>query len=120
MSYNYSTYVASLQSLLVAADTNGMANLNAMLINIIDYAELRIYRELDLLTTFSTLTSTMSTTNRSLAVPAGVIVLDSVNVITPANTAPDSGTRNPLRRTSPERVNRHNWHKYSDRICYIE
>ncbi len=105
MSYNYSTYVASLQSLLVATDTNGAANLNAMLPNIIDYAEQRIFRELDLLTTLTSLTSTMSTTNRNLAVPAGAIVVQSVNVITPALTAPDNGTRNPLRRTSVERIN---------------
>lgn len=107
MSYNYSQYVATLQSLLVAQDTQGQANLNAMLPNIIDYAEQRIYRELDLLTTVTPLTSTTTANTRSIAVPASVIVLQSLNVITPANTAPDSNgaTRNPVRRASVECIN---------------
>ena len=105
MSYNYATYFASLSSLLVAQDTNGQANLNAMMPNIIDYAEQRIFRELDLLTTLVPLVSTASANSRTLAVPAPVIVVQSVNVITPINTSPDNGTRNPLRRTSPEYMN---------------
>lgn len=105
MSYNYSQYVTTLQTLLVSQDTTGQANLNSMLPNIIDYAEQRIYRELDLLTTVKPLTSTTSAMNRNIAVPAQAVVVQSVNVITPANTAPDSGTRNQLSRTSIEYLN---------------
>lgn len=105
MSYNYSAYFNALTSLLVAADTNGQANLNAMLPNIIDYAEQRIYRELDLLTTLTPLISTTTANTRFLAVPASAVVVQSVNFITPANTSPDNGTRNTLRRTSVEFIN---------------
>ncbi len=105
MSYNYTQYLASLTSLLVAADTNGQANLTAMLPNIIDYAEQRIYRELDLLTTLTPLTNTASASTRYVSVPSNAIVVQSANVITPANTAPDAGSRNSLRRTSVEYLN---------------
>lgn len=105
MAYNYSTYFSTLQSLLVASDAGGIANLNAMLPNIIDYAELRIYRELDLLTTHTSLVSTTTAYNRNIAVPASLIVLESANIITPANTTPDNGTRNSMRRVSTEYIN---------------
>lgn len=105
MSYNYSQYVTALQTLLVAQDTNGQANLNAMLPNIIDYAEQRIYRELDFLTTLQPLTSTTTSYNRAIAVPPTAIVVQSVNLISPANTLSDAGTRNPLDRRSVEYIN---------------
>lgn len=105
MSYNYSSYVNTLQTLLVAQDTTGQANLNAMLPNIIDYAELRIYRELDLLTTLTPLLSTTTSANRTLSVPSACVVLQSANFITPASTQPDAGIRNPMRRVSPEYIN---------------
>jgi hypothetical protein len=105
MSYNYATYVSSLQSLLVVSDPNGQALLNQMLPNIIDYAEQRIYRELDLISTITSTTSTTVAGVRSVAVQTGVIVLNSANFITPANTLPDAGTRNPMRRVSEEFLN---------------
>lgn len=105
MSYNYPFYVTSLQTLLVAADTQGQANLNAMLPNIIDYAEQRIYRELDFLTTLVPLTNTCSAYSRNIAVPQQAIVVQSMNIITPASTSPDNGTRNPVERRSVEYIN---------------
>lgn len=105
MPYNYTSYVASLTSLLVAPDTQGQANLMVMLPNIIDYAELRMYRDLDLLTTLVPLVTTSIPFNRNLAVPSTAIVVQSANMITPANTIPDNGTRNPMTRTTIEFIN---------------
>lgn len=105
MSYNYAGFVNALQTLLVATDANGQANLNNILPSIIDYAEQRIFRELDLLTTLVPLVSTTTANNRNLNVPSSAYVVQSVNFITPANTIPDNGTRNPVSRTSVEALN---------------
>jgi hypothetical protein len=102
VSYNYSQYFQSLITLLVAADQQGQANLQNMMPNIIDYAEQRIYRELDLLTTFTTLTATCTPYLRFVQAPPTAIVIESENIITPANTAPDNGTRNQLRHATKE------------------
>jgi hypothetical protein len=66
----------------------------------IDYAEQRIYRELDLLSTVVT-NSTSSTTsgNRNFTLPTSngkFVTVQTINIITPASTAPDSGTRRQL------------------------
>lgn len=105
MSYNYATYLSTLQSLLVANDPNGQALLNNMMPNIIDYGEQRIYRELDLISTVTSTTSTTVAGSRNVMLQPGLIVLNSANFITPANTAPDVGTRNPMRRVTEEFLN---------------
>ena len=99
MSLNYTQYVNSLANLLVvpSADTG----FQAVLPNIIDDAEQRLYRELNLLNTSVRGTSTLTAGNRTFDVPTfadGVFqVTEEVNVITPAGTTnPESGTRNQL------------------------
>jgi hypothetical protein len=68
----------------------------------IDYAELRIIQDLDLLSTVTTGTALASTTTRQLTIP-GFVTVQQLNVITPASTVtPDLGTRNPLLATSKE------------------
>jgi hypothetical protein len=71
-----------------------------MLPAMIDTAEQRIYRELNLLSTVVT-NSTSSTTagNRNFTLPSSTgkfVTVITINIITPASTAPDSGTRNQL------------------------
>jgi len=104
----YSTYVSSLANLLVvpAADPN----FQTVLPNIIDDAELRIYRDLDLLSTNVTnIANAVSTSTRifSLPVSSGTfIVVDQINLITPAGTVdPEQGTRNPLEPVSIDVLN---------------
>jgi hypothetical protein len=73
----------------------------------IDYAELRIYRDLDLLSTVTTDTSFSTTANASkVQLTQGTFVtLQNVNVITPAGTSdPDLGTRNPVLPVSKEYI----------------
>lgn len=105
MSLVYSTYVSALQNWLVMNDVQGITNLSAVLPNIIDMAEQRIYRELDFLTTETTTTANLSAASRNLAIPSTVIVLQDANVITPAATAPDVGTRNPMQRVAASFIN---------------
>lgn len=67
----------------------------------IQQAELRIYRELDFLTTIEAQTATCAASSRNIAIPDTIIIVREVNVITPAtSTVPDNGKRNPLRRVS--------------------
>jgi hypothetical protein len=93
---NYTDYISSMRSLLQinTADTDFTNVIDRM----IEYAELRIYREADLLTATSRDSTTVLTPdNRNAALPAGMIVAGSVNVITPAGAgSADAGKRNPL------------------------
>lgn len=108
MALTYAQYVSSLANLMVvpASDANFLIDLP----NIIDDAELRIYRELDLLdTSVRNYSSALTAGNRNftLSTASGVpVVTDEVNVVTPAGTAnPDSGTRVALVPTSEEMLN---------------
>jgi hypothetical protein len=72
----------------------------------IEYAELRIYRELDFIRTISEQdTTSLTIGTRQKAVPTGILIVNSASLITPANTAAALGTRNPLQRTSVEFIN---------------
>jgi hypothetical protein len=71
----------------------------------IDYAELRMQRDLDLLATVNSNTSfALSANTRSVTFTEGTFVtIQNVNVITPAGTSdPNSGTRNPCLSVSKE------------------
>ena len=74
----------------------------------IDYAEQRMYRELDLLVTRVTDSSASLTANtRNFTLPTGTgtfLVVESVNVISSAGTPASSGTRNPLTMTARELI----------------
>lgn len=108
MPLTYATYVNSLANLLVvpAADPGFTTDLP----NIIDDAELRIYRELDLLdTTTRNSSAALSAGSRNFTLPTvngTPVITDEVNVITPAGTTdPELGTRNALVPTSEEMLN---------------
>src|SRR5581483_6112461 len=105
MSLTYSNYVTALANMIPLASTD--ASYVAILPNCIDYAEQRIYRELDLISTVSDVNAQITSGSRNLAIPGSLIVLNSMNLITPNNVAPDSAnsTRNPLQRVSLEFLN---------------
>lgn len=101
----YATYKTALATLSVVPETD--PNWLTILPDAIDYAELRIYRDLDLLSTVQTLSSFTTTANVSkVQLPSGTFVtIQNVNVITPAGTlVPDNGTRNPLLPVSKEYI----------------
>lgn len=105
--YTYATYQTALAQLMVVPNANvSDPNFVAILPSIIDYAEQRIYRELDVLaaTLAQTVTATASKRFLSLAGLASLFVtVEDVNIITPVSqTVPDSGTRNQCRPVSKE------------------
>lgn len=94
---NYATYKTQLALLSVVPETD--ENWLTLLPSAIDYAELRIYRDLDLLSTVRANTDTVTVANASkIEFAEGLFVtLQDINVITPAGTTdPDAGTRVPL------------------------
>ncbi len=95
----YNTYVSALSTEMVVPPSD--ANFLAILPTIITNAELRVYRELDILDATardSSSTFTLLTRNFTLPSASGTfIVCEQLNVITPAGTTdPELGTRNPL------------------------
>lgn len=100
----YNTFTASLANMIVVP-VNDPAYV-AALPNIIDDAEQRLYRELDLLSTRVTATGALVASSRNFTLPTTngtFVVVEQFNVITPASvTNPDLGTRNPLNPASKE------------------
>lgn len=97
MSLNYTQYVTTLSTLTAISPTN--ADFQAILPSVIDYSEQRIYRELDLITE-DVRDSSASTTalNRNFTLPTTIgtfQIISGINIITPASTSANSGTRNP-------------------------
>lgn len=97
----YGTYTAQIANFLVIPA--GDPNLAQALPAIIDDAEQRIYRDLDLLNTIYTDTSVTLTaglrsfTQATSTMNGPFLVTQNINVITPAGTTnPEQGTRNPL------------------------
>lgn len=102
---DYTDYVSSLSNLMPVPSDD--PNFATDLPNIIADAELRIYRDLDLLNTVVRDTSgTLSTSTRTLNLPSTLgtfVVTEEINIITPAGTSnPELGTRNPLVPMSKE------------------
>lgn len=95
MSLNFTTYVSQVSNLLVIGSTD--ANFQTMLPGMIDYAEQRIYRELDLLhTQITDASTTVSSGVRDFNLPTSLgtfITVDNFNIITPAGTQSSVGTR---------------------------
>jgi hypothetical protein len=92
----YSQYKTAIAEMAVIPEDD--ANFLSILPQAITYAENRIYRDLDLLETTSTLVRQLTANNRQLTAPSGsFVVTEQLNVITPSTQAdPNSGTRNPL------------------------
>jgi hypothetical protein len=95
---NYTQIVTALSTITsIPSDNTDFA---AILPSAFAYADGRIYRELDMLTA-NVRESSSSTvaSNRNFTIPTTLgtfLIVDGINVITPAATAPDSGTRRPL------------------------
>lgn len=106
MALTYSTFVTGLANMIVVDSTD--ANYVQALPNIIDDAEGRLYRELDLLNTIATATGALTANSRKFTLPAagaGLVfqTVEQLNVITPAGTTdPELGTRNPVLPVSKE------------------
>lgn len=99
MSLTYAQFVSTLANLTNEAEA-GTAFLQ-ILPSAIDYVEDRVYRELDMLVeNVRDSSSSTAAGDRNFNLPTSIGVysgpLDGINVITPASTAPDSGTRNRL------------------------
>lgn len=98
MSYTYAEYVTTLAQTLVVPPTD--PNFLAELPRIIDDAEQRIYRELDLLDTVVRDASGALTANsRLFTFPQHIVVSESINVFTPVGTTIN---RYPLTPTTRE------------------
>ena len=103
MSLNYTTYVAQIANLMALDSTT--ADFQTQLPGMIDYAEQRIYRELDLLSTVvRDNTGVLVSGNRNFTLPTTsngpFVTVQGINVITPVSTMADNGTRNALQAVS--------------------
>lgn len=102
----YSDYVTTIANLLVVEPSN--AEYLQIIPSMINDAELRLYRDLDLLQTYQISTGAMTAGNRNFNLPTAngfPVVVETINVITPAGTEPESGTRVPLWPISYEAIN---------------
>lgn len=104
MSYTYATWQTALSTETAIPTTD--TNFQAILPSVIDYSEGRIYRDLDLVAaTVTDGSSSFIANSRNFTLPTSVgtfLIVTAMNVITPASTAPDSGTRNPMVPVSRE------------------
>ena len=101
--YNYVTYVNQIALLAVVdpADPNFVSNVPSM----IEYAELRILRDLDLLVVSGSIEGYFLTVgSRQITIPMGTMVVsEQINVITPYPISdPELGARNPMTPTTKE------------------
>ena len=104
----YSTYVTTLAGLMVVPESD--AAFQTDLPSIIDDAELRCYRALDLLdTSVRDSSAALTAGNRNFNLPSVFgtsVVPQEINVITPVGTSdPELGTRNALVPASTEMLN---------------
>src|SRR5215475_2332781 len=103
---NYGTYVTRLANMFPISSAD--ANFLTFIPDNINYAEQRIYRELDLVAVQETdaTTSTVSG-DRNFALPTSLgtfITLDQLNLISPAGSLSSAGSRQPLMAVSPEYI----------------
>lgn len=98
MSYNYAIFVTYLSTETVIASSD--PSFQAILPDCIDYAEQRIYRELNLLDTVIRDSSAVLVANsRNFTLPQSIgrfVTVTGINIITPVGTTVSNGTRNQL------------------------
>jgi hypothetical protein len=102
----YSQYVDEIATMAVVASND--PNFVEILPQMITYAENRIYRDLDLLSTVTSISSyTTAVNGRTLTFPvADFITVQEVNIITPPGTpVPNNGTRVALLPVTKEWMN---------------
>lgn len=91
----------ALECAMQTTDPNFIANLPAT----IDYAEQRIYRELDLLNTVVRDTSvTLAVASRNFTIPNTFVVVNGINVLSPGTVTPDVGRLGPLTPTTRDYI----------------
>lgn len=113
----WTDYVTSLGALLAMSQTitapasatpSTNTDFNNILPRCVEFAELMMYRDPDLdflaVRKFDATTAAVPSV-RTLIVPGTIIVPIDLNLISPAATVPDSGTRNPVQRVSIEFLN---------------
>jgi hypothetical protein len=104
MPINYTSYVSQISNLLVIGSTT--PEFQIMLPGMIDYAEQRIYREVNFLYTQVTdASAAVSSGNRMFTVPTSIgtfITVDNINIITPSTALSSNGTRVQLTPVSRE------------------
>lgn len=103
MSLTYAQYKEALATLVVVDQADPAFLI--LLPRAIEYATLRMCRDIDFLSTVTVNTTlSLSANNRSLTMPEGLYVtIQEVNIITPVGTSnPVLGTRNPCLPTSKE------------------
>jgi hypothetical protein len=92
MALTYTTYIAQISNIMAVQSST--TQFQTMAPGMIDYAEQRLYRELNLIFTRATVTGTLSANTRSFALPNAT---GSIPFITVSNVnAIISGNRNPL------------------------
>ena len=95
MSLTYTSYVSQISNIMAVSSTT--TQFQTMLPGMIDYAEQRIYRELDLLQTVIRNTSGALVTNvRSFSLPTNLgkfVTVQGINIATPVGTPIDNGQR---------------------------
>lgn len=99
---NYTDIVTALSKLTVIPEDN--ADFVAILPSTFAYADGRIYRELDMLAAnVRDSSSSTAALNRNFNLPTSIgtfRIIDGINIVTPAGTAPDSGVRVQLQPVS--------------------
>lgn len=98
---DYTTYVSQLKQMIaMSVDDVEFPNIIPAIIN---YAEMRIYRELDLISTIVRDTSvSLTAANPNVEFPQTFVVVQGVNLLTPAGGAPATSARVPLTPASKE------------------
>ncbi len=101
---NYTTFVSNLANMMPIGSTD--AGFNTFLPDCINYAEQRLYRELDLLVTQVTdATTQVSSGDRNFTLPTSAgtfLTCDSISMITPAATLSSLGIRSQLSYVTPD------------------
>lgn len=100
---DYTTYVAQLETMIAmdAAD----ADFPTIIPAIINYAEMRIYRELDLISTIFRDTSvTLTPSNQNATLPNTFVTVQGINILKPAGGSVATSARVPLIAASKELV----------------
>jgi len=98
----YDELVSRLYTLLVIPRNNEDSDFLNILPAMFEYADGRIYRELDFLTTLITQPITLVALNREIALPASVLSLRQVKVCTPVGAITNNSSRVTLDRINPE------------------
>jgi hypothetical protein len=107
MALNYTTLVAQLSNMMVVASSD--PNFQIFLPNCIDYAEQRMYRELDLITTTVIDSNTITSSGVRLVTlstaQGAFVVVEEVAAYSSAGTTSSNGTRIQLIPTTREFIN---------------